>query len=300
MNKLNEASLPVPAERSAAGFALATGILILCFARPLYQLARFSFGNELYSHILLVPVISGYLAWLNLKSLHGAPGSARRWALVPFLAGVAVLGLYAVQLSAGVQLVGEDALAHTTLAFVLLFGSACCFFLGSAIVRAVAFPLGLLLFMVPLPSGWLAEIDTFLQHGSAATAHWLFDLAGTPLLFSELTFRLPGITLLVAPECSGIHSTVALLITSLVAGYVFLHSCWNRTILAAAVIPLALLRNGMRIFVIGELCVQVGPEMIHSYIHKHGGPVFFALSLVPFFLLLLFLMKLERPRNATH
>jgi hypothetical protein len=33
--------------------------------------------------------------------------------------------------------------------------------------------------------------------------------------------------------------------------------------------------------------------MIHSWIHRHGGPVFFALSLVPFFALLLLLRKSE-------
>jgi hypothetical protein len=34
--------------------------------------------------------------------------------------------------------------------------------------------------------------------------------------------------------------------------------------------------------------------MIDSPIHHQGGPLFFALSLIPFFLLLLFLRKSER------
>jgi exosortase/archaeosortase family protein len=62
-------------------------------------------------------------------------------------------------------------------------------------------------------------------------------------------------------------------------------------VLCLAVIPLALLRNGFRVFVIGELCVHVGPQMINSPIHHHGGPLFFVLSLPPFFLLLYFLRK---------
>jgi exosortase/archaeosortase family protein len=65
-------------------------------------------------------------------------------------------------------------------------------------------------------------------------------------------------------------------------------------VLSVAVIPIALLRNGLRVFVIGQLCVRIGPEMIDSPIHRHGGPVFFALSLIPFFLLLLWLVHLER------
>jgi exosortase/archaeosortase family protein len=80
------------------------------------------------------------------------------------------------------------------------------------------------------------------------------------------------------------------------AGYFFLRSPISRVVLAVAVVPIALLRNGFRIFTIGELCVHISPDMIHSYIHTHGGPLFFALSLVPFFALLVGLIRLERKR----
>jgi exosortase/archaeosortase family protein len=53
------------------------------------------------------------------------------------------------------------------------------------------------------------------------------------------------------------------------------------------------LRNGFRILVIGLLCVNVGPQMIHSVIHRRGGPVFFVLSLIPLLLLLWWLRRGE-------
>jgi exosortase/archaeosortase family protein len=110
----------------------------------------------------------------------------------------------------------------------------------------------------------------------------------------DLVFQLPGMTLQIAPECSGIRSSIVLFITSLVAGHLFLRSPWKRATLTLAVIPLALLRNGFRVFVIGELCVHVGPHMIDSPIHHHGGPIFFALSLIPFSLLTFYLVKSDR------
>ena len=100
-----------------------------------------------------------------------------------------------------------------------------------------------------------------------------------------------------APECSGIHSSLVLFITSLLAGYLLLNSPWKRAVLVLAVVPLALLRNGLRIVTIGQLCVHVSPDMINSYIHRKGGPIFFALSLIPFFLLLLFLRRLGSRTN---
>jgi exosortase C (VPDSG-CTERM-specific) len=153
--------------------------------------------------------------------------------------------------------------------------------------------------MVPLPVFLMTGIETFLQHGSAGVAYALFRIAGTTVFYQNLSFDLPGISLRVAPECSGIHSSMALLITSVLGGYFFLRSPVRRWILALAVIPLALLRNGFRVFVIGELCVHISPDMIDSYIHHHGGPIFFVLSLVPFFLLLLLLLKADHRAGKT-
>jgi exosortase/archaeosortase family protein len=113
-----------------------------------------------------------------------------------------------------------------------------------------------------------------------------------------MVFRLPGMSLRVAPECSGIHSTLVLFITSLLAGQVILRQPWRRAVLCLAVLPLALLRNGFRVFVLGQLCIHFGPQMIDSPIHHHGGPLFFVLSLAPFFLLLYFFRKTERTDAA--
>ena len=86
---------------------------------------------------------------------------------------------------------------------------------------------------------------------------------------------------------------------TLAASYLFLKSPWRRAILIAFVIPLAVVRNGFRIWVIGLLCVEIGPQMIDSAIHHQGGPLFFALSLIPLFLLLWWLRKGEQGKAET-
>jgi len=164
-------------------------------------------------------------------------------------------------------------------------------------LREIAFPIAFLLFAVPFPNVMLEAIEHFLQHSSADVAFLLFTLSGMPVLRQDTHFQLPGFPLEVAPECSGIHSTLVLFITSFVAGYLFLKSTWRRAALTLFVIPLALIRNGFRILVIGQLCVRVSPEMINSYIHRKGGPIFFLLSLVPFILLLIVLQRSEARRK---
>jgi exosortase/archaeosortase family protein len=96
---------------------------------------------------------------------------------------------------------------------------------------------------------------------------------------------------------------LVLFITSLLASYLFLRSPWRRAVLVAAIIPLGLLRNGVRILTISLLCVHIGPQMINSVIHRRGGPFFFAASLVPLFLLLWWLgrgeVRATRRNNET-
>jgi exosortase C (VPDSG-CTERM-specific) len=300
MNKINEVLASEPAGKPGrrfgrpGGFALATFALIVGFSRPLYDLARFALPSDLYSHIVLVPCISLYLVWVKRGTLppHGA--FDRRWGVIFLLLGLAVLLGYWSAIFSGTELAREDSLALTTLSFLLFFGGVCGLFLGRPLLRAISFPLWFLVFMIPVPVFFMNWTDDFLQHGSAAVAYGLFKVSGTPVFYHDLIFRLPGMNIRVAPECSGIHSSLALFITSLLAGHFFLRAPWKRAVLALAVIPLGLLRNGLRIFTIGELCVHVGPDMIDSSIHRHGGPFFFVLSLIPFFLLLFLFMKSDR------
>jgi exosortase C (VPDSG-CTERM-specific) len=273
---------------------LLTVVLALGFSLPLYDLVWFASDSELYSYMFLIPFISAYLVRLKWNNLPPFSGAARLPAAVSFAGGLTVLTGYAFACHARLKLLDDDYLAFMMSALFLFFTGACWLFLGGKIVRALAFPIALLIFIVPMPSAMLAQVEHILQYGSAWCAAGFFTMADTTYLRDGLVFQLPTINLEVAPECSGIHSSLVLFITSAIAGHLFLRTPWKRWVLLLAVIPLALLRNGFRVFVLGELCTHIGPRMIDTPIHHHGGPLFFALSLLPFFLLLFYLRKSER------
>lgn len=285
-----------PADRTRLRrFAIASLALLLGFSLPLYHLVSFALKSELYSFIVIVPVISAYLIWIDRERLFPVgPAVPAGWTVVLSVAGVALLGwATSVHLTGG-QTARVDSLALAMYSLVCLLGAAACSFLGRGSLRVVGFPLAFLVFLAPFPAVVEAGIETMLQHGSSWVAHRFLDLAGMPVFREGTFFQLPGFSMQVAPECSGIRSTLALFLTSLVAGQMFLRSPWSRAILALVVLPIALVRNGFRVFVIGELCVQVGPHMIHSWVHRQGGPLFFALSLIPFSLILYFLLRRDR------
>jgi exosortase C (VPDSG-CTERM-specific) len=267
---------------------------MLAFSLPLWDLAQFASESDLYSYILLIPFISAYFIWEKWKQLPTVSAPDRLPAIGYALGALVALGGYAFARHQRTFLTEDEYLALMMTAFVLCFVGGCCWVLGRERIRALAFPIGLLVFLIPMPTALLDGVETFLQHGSAIAAAGFFHLAFADFARDGLVFALPTITIQVAPECSGIHSTLVLLITSVVAGQMFLRSPWKRTFLVLVVLPLALLRNGFRVFVLGELCTHVGPEMIDSPIHHRGGPIFFVLSLIPFFLLLLWLRKTDR------
>jgi exosortase C (VPDSG-CTERM-specific) len=268
-------------------------VLLGIFAQSLLALINYAAGSDLFSYILLIPVVSAYLLFLRRNQLPKEYAVDLPLALVFLAAGVGFFA-FAYWLHLGEQSSAKaDYLTPQTLSFLCLLAAGGFFFFGRAWMRAAAFPLAYLIFMVPMPDSMADALETASKYASAEVANVLFHLSGTPFLRDGRVFQLSNITIEVAQECSGIRSSWVLLMTSILAANLFLKTPWRRFALVAFVIPLAILRNGFRILVIGLLCVNLGPQMIHSVIHRRGGPVFFVLSLIPLLLLLWWLHKSE-------
>ena len=264
-------------------------VLLATFGRPLLALANYAAHSELHSYILLVPLVSVYLLYLRRNQLPKDYAAELPLAIVFLAAGLGVIAF--TYSSVGLAPADNGHLVLLTLSFLCCLAAGGFFFFGRGWMRAAAFPLAYLIFMVPMPDAMADALETALKYASAEVANLLFHLSGTPFLRAGLIFQLPNITIEVAQECSGIRSSWVLFMTSILAANLFLKTRWRRFALVAFVIPLAMLRNGFRILVIGLLCVNMGPQMIHSLIHRRGGPLFFMLSLIPFFLVLWWLRK---------
>lgn len=272
-------------------------LVLLCLAFiPFFQVwFRIATGSDLHSHVILIPLVSVYLLVTGRKDLvrDSRPSYAAGIGLI-LLAGV-VLGWALVSNPPWSEV---DLTALKTLSFVGFIWGTGFLFAGGRWMRSAMFPMGFLLFMIPLPDVAVEQLEQFLMVMSARLAESILSIGGIPTFRNGQTLELPGIVLTVAQECSGIRSTWVLLITSVLAAYLFLPTVPRRIALVAAVLPLGILRNAVRIYVIGWLCVRIGPEMIHSWIHHKGGPVFFAVSLVPLFVMAWWLRK-RKPADSS-
>jgi exosortase C (VPDSG-CTERM-specific) len=282
----------VSADKRFIGWGAYLAILCGAFAMPLRELVTYVGRSEVHSYVLLIPFVTAYLIYIRWKQLSRELSSAWGFALLLAVAGTGAL-LASLHLP---ELSRNDYVTLIALSFVCFVIAGAFLFLGSKWARSAMFPLFFLAFMIPLPEAVVDALENASTEASAEVANWLFLSSGTPFLRSGTFFQLPGITIAVAKECSGIRSSLVLVITSLLAANMFLRTTWRRALLVCAVIPLGLLRNGFRILVVSLLCVHIGPEMINSVIHRRGGPVFFAISLVPLFAMLWLFRRQELKR----
>lgn len=270
--------------------------LVILFGRPLAALCLKAVTSEFHSYILLVPFIFAYLLFSRKNELPREYARAWPQTLLFFSVG---LGATLIAILAGETLRMSEAtwLSLMILSFVSFAVGTAFLLLGKSWVGTAAFPLFFLIFLVPMPDMVINTLETASQHGSAWAADLFFRLGDTPYIHDGMVFQLPNINIRVAQECSGIRSSWILFITSILAANTFLRTNWKRALLVFAVIPLGIIRNGFRVWVIGLLCVHFGPQMINSPIHRRGGPLFFALSLIPLFGLIAWLRHGETTQN---
>jgi exosortase len=152
--------------------------------------------------------------------------------------------------------------------------------------------------MVPLPDVVLERLIHALQTASAEATSWVLLASGVPFVREGFVFNLPGVNIFVAEQCSGIRSCLALSITGLLAGHLFLDTFRSKTILFLSVFPIAILKNGVRIATLSLLAVYWDVKILDGDIHSRGGIPIFALALIMMAGVLRVLRRIERRRRV--
>jgi exosortase len=276
--------------KRASFFFLFNILYGVVFSAHLASLFRFSLHQQYSPHVGLILLVTLYLMQLHRHAL-SARAAYCAWGGIPLV----VVGMlcYFIGMHHQPQLSQDDFLALTTLGIITIWigGFVTCF--GLPGIRVAPFPLGFLVFAIPLPDTLRSYVITSLQSDSAEVTAILFKLSHLPVVREGFTFALPGLQIEVAPECSGIRSSIALLITGLLASHLWLRYWWSKAVIWLLIYPLAVFKNGLRIITLCLLTLYVDEGFITGDLHTRGGVVFFGLALAILLPTLLILRKLE-------
>jgi exosortase len=271
-----------PATRQHAWFAL-LGVAVAALSYDqLWALTQLALANSTMSHVVGVPFVALVLIYSDRELVFRAVRPA------PLQGGAMVLA--GLTTSLGHTFFTATATLTVAIAGVALaWAGGFVMIYGLASARAALFPLTFLVFMIPMPTAVVDGATQFLKSGSTEAVAGLFTLTGTPFHRQGFVFSLPSFVIEIADECSGIRSSIALLLTGLLAGHRFLQKPWTKIALVLVILPIVVIKNAIRIVALSLLAMHVDPSFLTGQLHHEGGFVFFVLALgllAPLFVML--------------
>lgn len=250
---------PVPA--IAAGLAF-----FVVFWQPLWTLGRDWLNEPEASHGLLLGPLALVLAWRRGRAPHvsAQPGAGivllAMAVLVRYLSGLAA-ELFTMRLS----LLGG---AAGLIVFVAGFRQLLHWWL----------PTTLLLLSIPIPAVVLSSLAFPLQLKASQIGAALLDWRNVPVRLAGNVLLLPGQSLFVTEACSGLRSLTALLSLGVLIGGMWLGRVWSRVLLVTAAIPVAIVLNGLRVFLTGFFVYYIDPRLGQGVMHYTEGWFMFMIA----------------------
>lgn len=249
--------------RRLALAALVAGALAILYRDVVWELVRVWSTDDNYSHGFLIPPIAAFLAWERRDRFLAAP-------LRPGLAGLFIIAGSVCILAVGSGLfLARLSIISAIAGVVLLLG-------GPSRLRAMAFPLAILLLMIPLPAVIFERIEWPLQIATSVLSEALIRAADVPVVRDSNLLALRNVTLEVAEECSGVRTTISLVTLGLVFGYVPDSRHGLRLLIAAITVPVVVLTNAMRVAVTAVATHYYGPSAATGFFHDLCGWLAFA------------------------
>jgi exosortase len=271
---------------TVGSLVMLSALVLVLYDRVLGTMAQQWWSDPNYGHGFLVPLFAAYILWRERSRRQEIPIQTSNWGLpvMLFAIGLLILG----------TLGSEHFTARVSL--LILISGIIVFLVGWQTLRSIAFPIGYLIFMIPLPAVIYYQLTFPLQLlASRLGANGLVAL-GVPTVREGNLLILPNCTLEVVEACSGVRSLLSLL--AAVVGYVYLAepNIWKRCVLVASTVPIVIVSNGFRLVAAGILSFFFGPGVDSGLAHTGLGLAFFAIAFLSILLVHNLLRRFKHKR----
>lgn len=242
--------------------ALAWVALIAWFGRDWADMAGQWWNSSTYNHILLVPLIVGWLVWQRAGELRRFTPSAW-WPALFFVGGA--LFVWLLGAVSGLNLARQ-------LGAVLVLQGAVVTLLGPRVAAGLVFPLAYMVFLVPFGD----ELVPLLQTITARLTIWLTHLSGIPAEIDGVFIDTPAGLFEVAEACSGVKFLIAMVALGTLIAHVCFRRWKRRLAFMAVAVALPILANGVRAWGTIFVAQSQGVEFAAGFDHIFYGWIFFA------------------------
>lgn len=257
-------------------FSISATLIVFFFVLKLY--AGMPIMGWAWSHWLptmnqehgkLVIPIAIALAYYHRKEIRNVSKEPSNWGLLSLVAGFVLV------------LLGTRALQPriTLLAIPFLIFGIVLFLWGRRVGGILAFPIGFIVFMIPV--GALQQTSFRLQFLITGAVEALSALVGIKIEAVGTTLRAMngawGFD--IAEGCSGIRSLVAIIMLTAIYTHIFEPVWWKKIILLGLSIGFAIIANVGRVFTIILIAKMGYPELAGGIYHEYSGFISFPVAL---------------------
>jgi exosortase len=239
------------------------------------------------SHAVLVPLVALYFLWEKRAEISRIPSQGSNAGLILL---ILCLLFYILSFIGGIAFFCRLALVTSLIAIVW----SC---MGTAILRSLAFPLGFLFFMIPVPDTLLGMVSFPLQLVATKISAELIGYCTIPIYREGNMLFFINTQLEVAEACSGIRSIMSLTMISAIFAYISPGVIWCRVVLVVAAIPIAFIANILRVTGTGILAHFFGDRVARGFLHDFSGLAVFLFGLIILFALYEVLKKIGKKTN---
>jgi exosortase B len=233
--------------------------------------------TEQEGHGPLIIAASLWLVWQardRLQKAEASPAPVAGWTVL--LCGLVLLYLARLQ---------QGLLTFETASIIPVIIGSILIYAGWPMLRALAFPIGFLIFAVPVPD-WLMDAATVpLKVFISDTVTRVLYALGLPVAQNGVMIMIGSYQLLVKDACSGMNSIFALSAIGVFYAYAFRRDEKLRSVLLLmAIVPITIVANFLRVFALVLLAYYGGPDLIEGLVHDLTGISLFVVAIVLLFL----------------
>lgn len=257
---------------------LIVGAIIAAYTPTVIGLINGPWQTEQEGHGPLIIAASLWLAWQSREKLSLARISPAPWAgWLLLLFGLAIMFLARIQ---------QGLVTFETFSVIPVIIGSILIVAGWPTLRVLAFPIGFLFFAVPMPDWIMDALTVPLKVFISNTVTRILYAAGYPIAQNGVMIMIGSYQLLVKDACSGMNSIFALSAIGVFYAYAFRWSEKIRSLLLlAAIIPITIAANFIRVIGLVLLAYYGGPDMLEGIVHDLTGISLFVVAIILLFLL---------------